>query len=64
MALTHGHDQHPRGPHLSGYAARDHEVIDYRMAELPATGLMFRGPLPALETGRFVVCLGAAQNDL
>lgn len=50
-------------PHRPGYARRDHEVIDYRMEELPGTGLHFRGPLPRdLGPGRFVACVGAAQT--
>jgi hypothetical protein len=48
--------------HLSGYQARDHEVIDYQMVELPQTGLQFRGPLPHLEPGEYFTCLGAAQT--
>jgi hypothetical protein len=49
--------------HLSGYQARDHEVVDYRMTELPGTGLMFRGPLPAsLEVGHYFAAIGAGQT--
>jgi len=61
----------PGGPapgprtHLSGYQARDIEVVDYRMHELGGTGLHFRGPpLPAdvLASGRYFTCIGAAQT--
>ena len=46
-----------------GYQARDHEVVDYRMAELPGTGSRFRGPLPAsLEPGAYFAAIGAAQT--
>ena len=49
--------------HLSGYQARDREVVDYRMTELPGTGLMFRGPLPEmLEAGSYFAAVGAAQT--
>jgi hypothetical protein len=49
--------------HASGYAARDHEVVDYRMSELPGSGLSFRGPLRVDTLARpGVVCLGAAQT--
>jgi len=62
MALSPA-DPPPRAAHRPGYARRDHEVIDYRMEELPGTGLSFRGPLPAvLEPGRFIACVGAAQT--
>jgi len=47
--------------HLSGYQARDYEVIDYHMYELPGTGLSFRGPPPALD-GDYFACIGAAQT--
>ena len=55
--------QLPRsGIHLSGYQARDREVVDYRMIELPGAGLMFRGPLPVtLEAGYFAA-IGSAQT--
>ena len=63
MALSSSGNGPVGAPHLSGYAARDHEVIDYRMVELPGTGLWFRGPLPeSLAPGSFVACLGAAQT--
>lgn len=54
----------PSPVHLSGYQARDHEIVDYRMTELPGTGLQFRGPLPEDLTtpGSYFVCLGAAQT--
>lgn len=49
--------------HLSGYQARDYEVVDYRMFELDDTGLSFRGPRPeGLESGNYFTCLGAAQT--
>ena len=50
--------------HVPGYQARDYEVVDYHMTELPGTGLKFRGPLPEdLESeGGFFACLGAAQT--
>lgn len=47
---------------LSNYAARDHEVVDYQMYELPGVGLSFRGPSTDLEPGGYVSCLGAAQT--
>jgi hypothetical protein len=52
------------GVHLSGYQARDHDISDYQMAELPSTGLMFRGPLPETlgKKGGYFVCIGAAQT--
>nr|WP_296429926.1 DUF6473 family protein [Roseovarius sp. BRH_c41] len=50
--------------HLSGYQARDYDVVDYHMTELPGTGLQFRGPVPeaALSGGDFFACIGAAQT--
>jgi hypothetical protein len=49
--------------HFSGYQARDREVIDYRMTELPGTGLLFRGPLPeTLAAGGYFAAVGAAQT--
>ncbi len=49
--------------HLSGYQARDYEVVDYHQQELPGTGLWFRGPLPdSLASGDYFSCLGAAQT--
>lgn len=48
--------------HLSNYAARDHEVVDYQMYELPEVGLSFRGPPKDLQPGAYVSCLGAAQT--
>lgn len=48
--------------HLSGYQARDYDIVDYRMYELPGTGLWFRGPMPDLEAGRYFTCIGAAQT--
>lgn len=49
--------------HLSGYQARDLEVIDYQMMELEGSGLKFRGPFPeTLETGGYFTSIGAAQT--
>ncbi|WP_084102581.1 DUF6473 family protein [Demequina sp. NBRC 110051] len=49
--------------HLSGYQARDWDVVDYEMYQHGGSQLWFRGPRPrALERGRYVVCLGAAQT--
>ncbi len=50
--------------HLSGYQARDYEVINYHMGELPETGLRFRGPFPdaVLKGGDYFACIGAAQT--
>lgn len=49
--------------HLSGYQARDREVVDYSLYELEGTELWFRGPQPkSLPTGGFIACLGAAQT--
>jgi hypothetical protein len=49
--------------HLSGYQARDYEIVDYQMYELPGTGLWFRGPPPAsMEAGSYFACIGAAQT--
>lgn len=64
MAVTPFESAPSRSPtHLSGYPRRDHEVIDYRMCELPRTGLEFRGPLPpSLAPGSYFVCVGAAQT--
>lgn len=51
------------GEHLSGYQARDYEVVDYRMQQLAGTGLWFRGPQPDLSApGGYFACLGAAQT--
>lgn len=47
--------------HLSGYQARDHNIVDYQMSLLEETGLWFRGPLPDLSAPYFS-CLGAAQT--
>ncbi len=50
-------------PHLSGYQARDFEVIDYQMTKLAGTSLMFRGPIDTmLKNGDYFVCVGAAQT--
>jgi hypothetical protein len=49
--------------HLSGYQARDAEVVDYMMYQLPGTGLSFRGPPPSgLAGGDYFTCIGAAQT--
>ena len=47
--------------HLSGYQARDREVVDYAMYELADTGLSFRGP-EFDRSGDYFTCLGAAQT--
>ena len=46
----------------SNYQARDEEVIDYSMTELPGTQHLIRGPLPDLSKGNYITCLGAAQT--
>lgn len=50
--------------HLSGYQARDYEIVDYQMGVLPETGLQFRGPFPdaVLNGGEYFACIGAAQT--
>lgn len=49
--------------HLSGYQARDYEVVDYHMYELPGSGLKFRGPpLESYDKGSYFTCIGAAQT--
>jgi hypothetical protein len=49
--------------HLSGYQARDWEVVDYRMYRDERSGLWFRGPKPTLGApGSYFVCIGAAQT--
>lgn len=49
--------------HLSGYQARDYEVVDYRMWQPPGTDLWFRGPArPDLVRGEYIAFLGAAQT--
>lgn len=47
--------------HLSGYQARDRNIIDYQMASLGETQLWFRGQLPDFAAPYFS-CLGAAQT--
>lgn len=47
--------------HLSGYQARDYEVVDYEMYELGSTGLQFRGP-PIDPESDYFACIGAAQT--
>jgi hypothetical protein len=53
-----------RPVHLSGYQARDYEIVDYAMDVLPETGLSFRGPFDrAITAGEpYFTCLGAAQT--
>ena len=48
--------------HLPGYQARDYEVVDYQLYQLPGTELKFRGPPSTLSPSEFVSCLGAAQT--
>lgn len=48
--------------HLAGYQARDYEVVDYQLYQLPNTKLTFRGPQVELDDGAYVSCLGAAQT--
>lgn len=49
--------------HLSGYQARDWDVVDYQMYQEEVSGLWFRGPRPELHSGQpYIVCLGAAQT--
>ncbi len=49
--------------HLSGYQARDFEVVDYKMYCLDDTGLWFRGPaISSLDMSDYIVCIGAAQT--
>jgi len=48
--------------HLSGYQARDYDVVDYHMTEFPGSGLRFRGPFPEMGEGRYFTCIGAAQT--
>ncbi len=49
--------------HLSGYQARDDEVVDYQMYPLAETGLWFRGPAPgSLRPQAYFCCLGGAQT--
>lgn len=47
----------------SGYARRDHRIVDYQLYRCPDTGLLFRGPQPTdLKAGKYFACLGAAQT--
>ena len=46
----------------SNYQARDIDVIDYGMTKLPGTDHLIRGPVPDLEAGNQITCLGAAQT--
>lgn len=56
-------DTHSAPEHLSGYQARDYDVVDYQMSCLPDTQLYFRGPLTdEATTSPAIVCLGAAQT--
>lgn len=49
--------------HLSGYQARDVDVIDYQLYQLDGTDLWFRGPRdPRAVTAPTIACLGAAQT--
>jgi hypothetical protein len=49
--------------HLPGYQARDYEIVDYGLQQLPGLPLWFRGPLPpTLDRGDYFSCLGAAQT--
>jgi Domain of unknown function (DUF6473) len=53
----------PNKEHLSGYQARDYEVVDYRMYELGTERLCFRGPaLGNGVSGDYFTCIGAAQT--
>lgn len=50
-------------PHLSGYQARDIDIVDYEMFELQGTGLQFRGPRFETSTpADYFTCIGAAQT--
>lgn len=50
--------------HEPGYQRRDAEVVDYELYTLGQTGLRFRGPdpVPNLEKGGYIACVGAAQT--
>lgn len=48
--------------HLSGYQARDWEVVDYQMYRDDLTGLCFRGPRREITAGNYFACVGAAQT--
>lgn len=44
------------------YSARDHEVVDYELYDLPDIhGLKFRGPRPLLTPGNYFSVIGGAQ---
>ena len=48
---------------LSGYARADYDAIDYQMWKFKNLYYHLRGPRPEnLESGKYVVCLGAAQT--
>lgn len=47
--------------HLSGYQARDYDVVDYKMYQHSESGLQFRGPQPDVADSNYISCLGAAQ---
>ena len=51
-----------RDVHLSGYQARDYEVVDYAMYEDEASGLFFRGPPQPRPENGYISCVGAAQT--
>lgn len=49
--------------HLSGYQARDWDVVNYQMYQESRSGLWFRGPSPNLRVGEpYFVAIGAAQT--
>lgn len=47
---------------LSQYQARDYEVADYHLYEIPGVPVQIRGPKIDLQRGSYVACLGAAQT--
>jgi len=50
-------------PHISNYQARDYELADYQLYELPGSVLKFRGPDPKLtDSEPYFSCIGAAQT--
>lgn len=48
--------------HLPDYQARDFDVVDYQLHQLPGIELKFRGPQPRLTDGKYISYLGAAQT--
>ncbi len=46
----------------SNYQARDIDIIDYQMTELPGTKHLIRGPIPDLDAGNQITFIGAAQS--